>query len=286
MFWKIGGRSTRKSQRKLLRLLRKLKDSFQSDPILIYFVWAHSPLKLSRLNQHLTCLKWLSRSEMNRTRIVVSTLSPELASPRFDDEATIVSARPVVPLARVKTVERSRMSFLVLAGLLAAGASGAFAAFGVNYYENRRHEAVASSAQTQSSNGQQPGQQVSESQSALPSPSDLPAGGLTSAEPPSASATAESTSDAIISSASQARNLSAAENERVSSSDKSVESSSRAKPPSPKASETASDPGRLIRKRRVLAPAEETPPPRTRQPKIGKRGAGLIQEIFGGRSPN
>ena len=36
---------------------------------------------------------------MTRTRIVVPTTAPELSVPRFDDEATIITARPVVPIA-------------------------------------------------------------------------------------------------------------------------------------------------------------------------------------------
>ncbi len=45
---------------------------------------------------------------MDRSRIVITTAAPDLPAPHFDDEATLVSARQVVPIAKARLVERKR----------------------------------------------------------------------------------------------------------------------------------------------------------------------------------
>ena len=74
---------------------------------------------------------------MNNTRIVIPIVCPEPSRPRFDDEATLVTARRVVPIRRAKAIERSQITLLVLSGVVGAGAFGAIGGIGVKYYQDR-----------------------------------------------------------------------------------------------------------------------------------------------------
>ena len=80
---------------------------------------------------------------MNRTRIVIPTAPPRPASPHFDDEVTIISARPVVPIPPAKMIDSKRMLLVIMAPLLSAAVFGAAAAVGVNYYENRQRSPLS-----------------------------------------------------------------------------------------------------------------------------------------------
>src|SRR3979490_177386 len=84
---------------------------------------------------------------MSRNRIVIPPRMPELAAPHFDDEATIVSARQVVPIAEVKLVERKRAALWVSLILLSSAACGALGAIGVNYFGHGRQAALVSAPQ-------------------------------------------------------------------------------------------------------------------------------------------
>lgn len=120
---------------------------------------------------------------MNRTRIEITTIPQELRAPHFDDEATIVSARQVVPIAQAKVVERSRALLSIVPILLAAAVFGALGALGVNYYENRQRSAVVSAPKSEIS---QPIKQPSPAQTqgeALPnSKPEVPAGAVAASE--------------------------------------------------------------------------------------------------------
>jgi len=64
--------------------------------------------------------------------------STELPSPHFDDEATLVSARPVVPIAAAKRYERKRILRRALPFIAAAGLAGIALGLAVGYYAKRR----------------------------------------------------------------------------------------------------------------------------------------------------
>ncbi len=93
---------------------------------------------------------------MNATRIEVPVTLPE---PHFDDEATIATARQVVPIERARTIEFWRKLRTMLPIFLAATLFGALGAGAVNYYE-RRHNAAAT--EQQSTNNVAPAQVKSE----------------------------------------------------------------------------------------------------------------------------
>src|SRR5258706_104024 len=86
---------------------------------------------------------------MSRNRIVIPTAPPDLSAPHFDDEATIVSARQVVPIAEVALVERKRAALWVSLILLSSAACGALGAIGVNYFAPDRQAASASAPQNE-----------------------------------------------------------------------------------------------------------------------------------------
>ena len=90
------------------------------------------------------------------TRIIVSTKSqPETGfppSPNFDDEATLLTARPVVPIKKAFDLASVR-SYLVNGIIIVAAAiAGAAVAVTADYFQNHRHSeaaiAVAPSAPT------------------------------------------------------------------------------------------------------------------------------------------
>lgn len=120
---------------------------------------------------------------MNITKIVVPTAFPDPPAPHFDDEATIVSARQVVPIDKARVVERAPMALGICLVLFGAAAFGALGALGVNYYENYQRRAVASASQSeisrQAQNNQPPASQT-QSDATLGSRSEPPEGGVTS----------------------------------------------------------------------------------------------------------
>src|SRR5882724_1552789 len=120
---------------------------------------------------------------MNRTRIEIATIPPELPAPHFDDEATIVSARQVVPIAQARVVERSRALLSIVPFLLAAVVFGALGALGVNYYENHQRRAVVSAANSEISPPvTQPSPKQTQGEAPLNSNPELPAGALAPSE--------------------------------------------------------------------------------------------------------
>src|SRR5258706_3453109 len=75
---------------------------------------------------------------MDRSRIVITTTAPDLPAPHFDDEATLVSPRQVVPIAKARLVERKRPALWISLILLSSAMCGGLGAIGVNYFEHRR----------------------------------------------------------------------------------------------------------------------------------------------------
>jgi hypothetical protein len=213
---------------------------------------------------------------MNKTKIVISTGLPDLAEPHFDDEATIVSARQVVPIAHARAAERKRRVFSISLILSGAAAFGAFGAIAANYYV--QHRPVAGVA-TQRSENQQPqanSPAVTQTQSSVPlnSKAEPPSGGISAVD--SASLSAEQEPKERATSPSEASSSSTPADSTVPS--------VPAKPANPSDSDAATDPSRLVRKRRVHPVNPTAIIIRTRADKAGeeKRGAGSIEEIFEG----
>jgi hypothetical protein len=216
---------------------------------------------------------------MNRTRIEIATTPPELPAPHFDDEATIVSARQVVPIAQARVVERSRALLFIVPILLAAAVFGALGALGVNYYEiHQRGNALVSAPRSEIS---QPINQAPATQRETPlnSGTELPAGSLApleSASPGSEGASTQSQTE------SQTTNPTAGQ-----AAVDSKAGENKALPPTPAAQPNSGgppEPGKLTRKRRVHPPTQGNEG-KTDNPGKEKRGAGRIQEIFAGPPP-
>ncbi len=74
-----------------------------------------------------------------------------LASPHFDEEATLLAARPVVPLEQVAIApsSRQRKSFLLPMVIIAAALAGAAGALAVDYFRNHQHAAAIAPTVTQ-----------------------------------------------------------------------------------------------------------------------------------------
>jgi hypothetical protein len=229
-----------------------------------------------------------------RTRIVIPTVPPEPAPPHFDDEATIISARPVVPIPPAKIIQRKHILLVILSPLLSAAVFGAAAAIGVSYYENRQRAPflpVTRSPVNQERATNQPSASQPETPNSAASDSEQRGG--------AASVISESDSPQPESSAPQSEAAGADEkvglpaNQSVATAANSSESGSPAVaigPKSPVAADTRNggtsyDPSRLVRKRRVhpASGRNDTGPPENERPTNKKKqGAGRIQEIFQG----
>ena len=70
-----------------------------------------------------------------------TAISAHPSAPHFDDEATLVSARPVVPIATAKSSERSRIVRRALPFIVIAGFVGSLIGGGIGYFAKRRSSA-------------------------------------------------------------------------------------------------------------------------------------------------
>jgi len=212
---------------------------------------------------------------MNRSRIEIATIPQKLPPPHFDDEATIVSARQVVPIAHAKVVERSRAVLSVIPILMAAAVFGALGALAVNYYEGRQRNRLVSTPKSQISQPvSQPPASQTQDETLTNSASDSAAGALAASASPSPlpEAAPETKNDSATAPSAADSNSPAKQTVPTDSGSKSNDSNS-------------TEPGKLVRKRRVLAPppANDGKPG---NPRKDKRGAGKIQEIFSGPNPD
>jgi len=206
---------------------------------------------------------------MSRKRIVIPTAAPDLPAPHFDDEATIVSARQVVPIAEVKLVERKRAALWISLILLSSAACGALGAIGVNYFVPNRQAALVSAPQNEIERPQLTQTPVPNDSDSTPK-SESAVGGLTATSSPEPVAP-------WAAHANQPNDSSAAVISQTSSAQTTGNQTARI-------TNLASDPGQLVRKRRVH-PLTRNEGPSLPQRKSGKaeRGAGRIQEIFEGQ---
>ncbi|MEK6334374.1 MAG: hypothetical protein AABM67_05445 [Acidobacteriota bacterium] len=212
---------------------------------------------------------------MNRTRIEIATIPQELPPPHFDDESTIVSARQVVPIAQAKVAQRSRAVLSVIPILMAAAVFGALGALAVNYYEGRQRGRLVSTPKSETSQplGRPPASQP-QVETSTNSASESAAGALASSASPSPfpEGSPETKNDSATAPPAADSNAPAKSTVPTDSGSKATDSNS-------------TEPGKLIRKRRVLAPAPANNGKPENPPK-DKRGAGKIQEIFSGPNPD
>ncbi|HEY6046139.1 MAG TPA: hypothetical protein VIU65_06005 [Pyrinomonadaceae bacterium] len=202
---------------------------------------------------------------MNTSRIEVPLALPE---PHFEDEATVVTARQVVPLNQARLQDRRRKLLVILPLLLAATFCGGLGAIAVNYF-GRQVSAPAIPQPSTSTTTEAP-QPVAPA----PSPDNAAAINATAtstvspdepkALPPSGSAVASDSPAAD-----------AVEKSSPAKSDETV--ASMKKPSSP------ADPKQLVRPRRVHPLAGEPGSDQHDPPK--SRGAARIQDIFSGPNP-
>ncbi len=208
---------------------------------------------------------------MNRSRIVIPTTAPDPPPPHFDDEATVISARQVVPIAKARVVERKRAALWIALILMSSAGCGALGAIGVNYFDHGRSAALVSASQKEIARPQI-------AQTPMPDDSDSTPKSETVASGPTASASPQPV-------AAQPANASPPDD----SSATFLSQASSAQTKGNQAASTAniaSEPGQLVRKRRVhpLAGNEEVSSPRRKRGKTD-RGAWRIQEIFEGQGP-
>jgi cytoskeletal protein RodZ len=193
---------------------------------------------------------------MNVTRIEVP-----LSEPHFEDEATVVSARQVVPLGQARVQDRRRKLLAILPVLLAATFCGGLGAIAVNYFERRASAPTIARPSTTSAK--------EEPQQAAPSTS------------PDNSTTAADSSDKPDASPLAGSAL-ATDSSAPTSSDGSLESSEADKSEQTVASvkkpSNTNDAKQLVRPRRVH-------PASGQNDQNKSRGAARIQDIFSGPNP-
>jgi cytoskeletal protein RodZ len=186
----------------------------------------------------------------------VNRIQVPLSEPHFEDEATVVSARQVVPLDQARLHDRRRKLLAILPILLAAIFCGGLGAIAVNYFERRASAPTISQPSTASAKEER------EPAAPTASPDN---GTTTSADSPDEPATSQPARSALATDSSAAASL---EGSKAAKS----ELASAKKPSSP------NDAKQLVRPRRVH-PA----PGQNDQPK--PRGAARIQDIFSGPNP-
>jgi hypothetical protein len=173
---------------------------------------------------------------MNRSRIVIPTTAPDPPMPHFDDEATVVSARQVVPIAMARVVERKRAALWISLILLGSATFGALGAVGINYFGNGQRSALVSAGQNEITRPPVPQTPMPNDSEATPKPETAAGGPSASPSPQPAVAQPANVNQPNDSSATV---LSQASSARTTGNR------------SANAANIASEPGQLVRKRRV-----------------------------------
>ena len=188
----------------------------------------------------------------------------DLPEPHFEDESTVVTARRVVPLAEARVNDRWRKLLVIAPILLAATVCGALGAVTVNYLEGRA--------------------------SVSPPPVTLPNTTTQKDLQPPITPVVASSAPVEKPVATEADS---AEKKETESQDKPEAQAvavrkTEAKPEEPMfttapKAPTQPDPRQLTRQRRVHAVSNQ--PPSTQDNQGKARGAGRIQDLFGGPNP-
>jgi hypothetical protein len=210
---------------------------------------------------HLSASDDCVRIEMSTSRIEIPlTLQP----PHFDDDATIATARQVVPIKGARKIEGRRKVLALVPLLLAATLCGALGAFAVNYFERRR-DAAASVTQ------QQPLPNVSTQAKTEPPPVTIGPEGNVKTE---VSASVPPKDPEVI-----AVNEPPTKNESTDARQEDVQPKKSA-PPAAVKREPSQDAAKLVRKRRVQPANSEIPLRRNR-----RTDASRIEDLFTGPNP-
>lgn len=194
------------------------------------------------------------------TRIEVPLTLPE---PHFDDDATIATARQVVPLSGARRVERRRKLLRLAPLLLASTMCGALGAAAVNYFEGRNQSSASTT---------QP--------ATLPSPTTQ-----AKAEPSPAAALPQPTAaeNAVPQPAESTNSATAPVVQPTPGANAAKVAEAEEGPAKSQASigkrETTVEAAKLVRKRRVQSPEPEAPQRHRRN------GASRIEDLFGGPNP-
>lgn len=206
----------------------------------------------------------LSASDSFRTRMSTSRIEIPLTlpPPHFDDDATIATARQVVPIKGARRIKGRRKVFSLLPLLLASTLCGALGAVAVNYLE-RRQDAARSVTQ----------QQPNVSTQAKTAP------------PPLAIAPELNAKKTENQAPVQPENLSVkpvdpAQEGEAPKIAKREDADRKSASPGAIKREPAQDVGKLVRKRRVQPANSEIPLRRNR-----RTDAGRIEDLFTGPNP-
>lgn len=195
------------------------------------------------------------------TRIEVPfTLPP----PHFDDDATIATARQVVPINGARKIQGGRKVLRLVPLLIASTLCGALGAIGVNYFERRRDTAVIVAQQPTLPN-------VSTQAKTEPSPVTIAP--EVKAEDPEIQASLQP-EDSVVTSVDEASTKSEPKVVKPEDAERS------SAPTAPVKREATQDAGRLVRKRRVQ-PADSGIPVRRNR----RTDAGRIEDLFTGPNP-
>lgn len=198
-------------------------------------------------------------TEMKATRIEVPLTLPE---PHFEDEATVATARQVVPIERARTIEFWRKLRTVLPILLAATFCGGLGAGAVNYYQ--RHQVRQTVSQPAPVLSAQPA--VTE-----PSPMAVAASSEPAAQMDGRGTAAGKTQGLSVLTEPEAGDKHAKDILKETG-------TSQTAPPQTRRADAEPDPAKLTRKRRVH-PADE------RAPAAKSHGASGIVSVFTGPNP-
>ena len=197
---------------------------------------------------------------MSISRIEIPlTLPPP---PHFDDDATIATARQVVPIKGARKIVGGRKVLALVPLMIASTLCGALGAIAVNYFDRRR-ETTASVTQP------------------LPSVSTQP-----STEPAPVAIAPELNAKNTEIQASLQREDSAVMSADPSTKSgepknaKSEDSERKSAPPAPVKRDSTQDAAKLVRKRRVSPADPETPFRRNRRTEAGR-----IEDLFTGPNP-
>jgi hypothetical protein len=204
-----------------------------------------------------------AETEIKATRIEVPVELPvELSEPHFEDEATVATARQVVPIERARSIEFRRKVRTLLPILLGAMLCGGLGAAGVNYYEHRQATPAVSS----------------------PAPTVSAQPPVTESTPMAVAVSTDPATDTNINetASGEARGFSSksepkTEEKRAEDAPKKADNPRTAAPKN-KENTSVADASKLTRKRRVHPDDEAARPNKS-------KGAARIVDVFTGKNP-
>jgi hypothetical protein len=198
---------------------------------------------------------------MSTSRIEIPLTLPP---PHFDDEATIATARQVVPIKGARRIQGRRKVLTLVPLLIASTLCGALGAIAVNYFERRRDTAASATQQ-------QPLPGVSMQAQTEPPPVAIAP--ELNAKNTETQASLQPEDSAVTSADEPAKK---SEEPKTA---KSEDSERKSAPPAPVKRESTQDAAKMVRKRRVSPADPEIPLRRNR------RTASRIEDLFTGPNP-